>query len=135
MNDNFKTLVEELTAAIQSSYEQGVTMEEAEKLAAKFLYGQIQVAEKLQVANLDSRMKKTGVKAIRAGVYMAEATRSDKKPSDVLLGALVDQAEAVITAQDLFDKAEVENDMLENYFNIFREGHIYFRGVSRGRFE
>lgn len=135
MNEKLQSLCEELTKEIQSSYEESVTIEQAEKLAAKFLHAQLLISDSLSKKDLDSRMKKSGVKAIKAAVYHSEATRGDKKPSDTFLQSLVDMSEEVAAAQDSFDKAEVEKDALQNYFNIFKEAHIFYRGISKGRFE
>lgn len=135
MNKQLTELCAELTQDIKNTYTSSVTMEEAEKLAAKFLFGQIQVAEALQQIDLNARMRKTGLKAVKAAVYMEEATKTDKKPSDVMLNALVDRNELVLGEQDKFDEIEVEKNTLENYFSIFKDAHIYYRSVSKGRFE
>ncbi len=135
MNKQLSALCMDLTQDIKNAYEGGVTLDAAEKLAAKFLYGQIQVAEALQGLDLDARMKKTGLKAVKAAVYMDAATKGDKKPTEAALAAIVDRDELVTSSQVLFDEAEVEKQALEHYYNIFRESHIYFRGVSKGRFE
>lgn len=124
-----------LKQGITRSYEEGVTMEEAEKLAAKFLDGSIQVGEAIKVADLDRRMKKAGVKAIRSAVYLEAATQGDRKPSDRLLEAVVDSDKVVSDSQESFDIAEVEINYLSNLLDIFRESHIHFRTIARGRFE
>lgn len=128
-------LCKNLEKKIQTAYEQGTSLEEAEKLAGEFLYAMLQVSTQLQVLDLDSRMKKTGLKAIRATVLLDEIRKADKKPSDTVLVALVDSNETVIAQQDLLDTAEVEHDRIERYYNIFLNAHIFFRGVSKGRFE
>lgn len=125
---------QELTKDIQLAHEEGVTLEQAERLAAKFLHAQIQVSEELLHADLDARMRKTGVKAIKAGVYMEGATAAEKKPSDVMLNASVDLNVIVQKEQDALDKSEVERDELERYYNIFKDAHIFFRGVAKGNF-
>ncbi len=130
----FKELCEELVLEIQKSYTEGVTVEEAEKLAGKFLYAQIQVAEELRVSDLDTRTKKSGLKAIKAAVYMEAATKDPKKPSDTLLDQLVTMNEIVVGEQQRFDEAEVLKNHLEHYMNIFRDGHIHFRGIAKGAF-
>lgn len=119
---------------IKDSYEQGVTTEAAERLAGEFLNAQLVVAEELREADLDSRMKKTGVKAIRAIVYMEAATKDTKKPSDVLLEHLINSSELVVLEQKKYDEAEVLRDSLQNYFNIFKEAHIHFRSIAKGSF-
>lgn len=135
MKSVFWLFCEELSESIKAAYESSVTIEEAEKLAAKFLHGQLQVAEQLRNADLDARMKKSGLKAVKAAVYMDGATRSEKKPSDVLLDHVINQDGSVNAAQDALDKAEVNRDHLQSYFSVFKEAHIFFRGVSKGRFE
>lgn len=125
----------ELAKDIQDAYEQGVTLEQAERLAAKFLGAQIEVAEKLKNMDLDARMRKAGTKAAKAAVYLDEATKTEKKPSDVFLQALVDSNELVLGEQKRLDEAEVSRDELQNYFNIFKDAHIYFRGIGRGKYE
>lgn len=125
----------ELEKDIKDAYEQGVTLEQAERLAAKFLAAQITVGEELANADLDARMKKSGVKAIKAAVYLDNATKGDRKPSDVLLAAIVDSDSTVHKVQEKLDEAEVQRNSLENYLSIFREAHIYFRGIAKGRFE
>ena len=132
---SFKSLCDALEKEIQDAYIAGVTVIEAERLAGQFLHAQIKVSEELKKADLDSRMRKTGLKAVRAAIYMEAATKDAKKPSDVMLEAIVNQNEVVQNEQNSFDAAEVERDDLERYYNIFREGHIYFRGISKGKFE
>lgn len=135
IKDKFLSLCEELVNDIKNAYESSPTLEEAEKLAAKFLYAQVMVGNELRQADLDARMKKSGVKAVRAAVYMAAATKGDKKPSDVMLEATVNMDELVQGEQTSFDEAEVHKDQLYNYLNVFKEAHIYFRGIAKGRFE
>lgn len=132
---NFQKFCEELTRDIQNAYESSPTLEESERLAAKFLNAQIQVGVELARADLDSRLRKSGVKAVKAAVYMENATKSEKKPSDVMLQAMVDMDQIVMSEQTAFDTAEVYKNELENYLNVFRDAHIYFRGVAKGRFE
>jgi hypothetical protein len=134
---DFNQLVEK----IKKSYENGVTMEEAERLAGEFLVAQIKVGEKLKDADLDARMRKTGVKAIKASVYMEGAAPADpkkasdfKKPSDVLLNAQVDLNAVVQKEQDELDKAEVTRDELKNLLSVFHEAHIHFRSIAKGSF-
>jgi hypothetical protein len=80
-------------------------------------------------------MRKAGVKGVRAAIYLDAATKDPKKPSDVMLAAIVDTNDVVQGEQNELDKAEVKRDELERYYNIFRESHIYFRGISKGKFD
>jgi hypothetical protein len=92
------------------------------------------ISEELQSADLDSRMKKSGLKAIRAAIYMDNASKADKKPSDTYLQNIIDMDKLVIAEQQSFDEAEVKRDGLQNYYNIFKEAHIHFRGIAKGNF-
>ncbi len=129
-------LFKDLENEIKDAYEgEGKTPDEAEKLAAKFLYAQMQISYQLKTLDLDSRMKKTGVKAIRARLYLEEVAKADKKPSDVLLDQILNNSEIVTTAQDEYDVAESNRDDLERWYNITREAHVYFRTLAKGRFD
>lgn len=132
---NFKQLCDKLEAEIVQSYTEGVTIEEAEKLAGQFLHAQMQVSAELKKFDLDSRMRKTGVKAVKAAIYMDAATKPEKKPTEAMLSAIVDQHEVVQSEQTELDKAEVERDDLDRLFSVFKEAHVHFRQLSKGKFE
>lgn len=130
----FLSLCEELTNQIKDSYEQGTTLEEAEKLAGKFLYAQIQVSEELKKSDLDSRMRKSGLKSLRSAIYIDAVSKSEKKPTEAALEAMITSDDVVIGSQNAFDTAEANRDSLERYYNIFREAHIHFRSIAKGSF-
>lgn len=123
-----------LLQIIKDAYESGVTLPEAEKYAAQFLHAESVVAEELKRIDLDARMKKTGLKAIKGAVYLNHATKTDKKPSDKMLEALVDSDPLIGESQNGVDTAEVDRDYIKNHLNIFHEAHIYFRGIAKGNF-
>lgn len=131
----FESVCEELESIIQNAYENGVTLEEAEKHAGRFLHAQMVVSAELKNADLDARMKKSGVKAMRALAYGQACEGKDKKPTESALEHAMNTHELVQTEQNSLDTAEVSKDELTRYYNIFREGHIYFRGIGKGRYE
>lgn len=133
-NDKFIALCEELKSDIEKAYTEGITLDQAERLAAKFLGAQMDVADKLRITDLDARMRKSGLKVVRAAVYLEEATKGEKKPSDVMLQALVDRNELVVGEQTAFDQAEVDKGQLEHYLNVFNNSHLYFRTLMKGSF-
>lgn len=133
-NSPISLLVKDLETDIQSAYEQGVTMEQAERLAAKFLAAQIKIAEALRVFDLDAKMKKSGTKAIKAAVYLSEIQGKEKKPTEAQLTAIIDSSEIVTQQQEALDTAEVDRDFLQNILNIAKDGHIFLRTVARGTF-
>jgi hypothetical protein len=124
----------ELAADVQRAYEDGTTIEEAERLAAKFLGAQLKIAEELAQIDLDSRMKKNGLKAIKSAVYMAAATAGEKKPSEGFLENTVNLSKEVCGAQDRFDAADSRKEALSIYLGIFKDAHIYFRGIAKGNY-
>lgn len=128
-------LYKEIEQAIASAHTEGVTLDQAEKLAAKTLHAQIAVSTELASVDLNARMSKSGLKAIKAAVYMNVVSQSDKKPTEAAISAIIDYDETVAQAQNALDKNEVERDELNRYYDIFREAHIYFRGIAKGRFE
>lgn len=130
-----QSLFKELESKIERTYTDGVTLEEAEKLAAKFLGAQLKVSSALRTVDLDSRMRKSGVKAIRAAVYLKELEGKDKKPTEAQLSASIDTNEVVASEQDGFDTAEVDKAELQRYYDIFLNAHIYYRGIAKGKFD
>lgn len=131
---SFKDWCEELEKEIVDSYTEILTTDKAESLAGKFLHAQLIVSQELKKADLDARMRKSGLKAIQAAVYLTETQGKDKKPTEAALQHTINTTEAVNSEQDKFDSAEVDRNELERYYNIFTNAHIFYRGVSKGRF-
>ncbi len=131
---NFQKLCKDLESEIEASYTNGVSLEEAEKLAGRFLGAQLAVSGELRKADLDSRMRKTGVKAVRAAIYMDAATKPDKKPTEAMLSSIVDTNEVVQSEQNSLDEAEVLRDDLKRYYDVFGNAHVHFRTIAKGNF-
>ena len=130
----FKTLCEALEKEIQESYTTGITLEAAEKLAGQFLHAQMTASNELRKADLDSRMRKTGVKAMRAGMYADIVGKSDKKPTEAAIENEIVRNPVVQAEQDRLDDAEVTRDDIERYYNIFQQAHVHFRQLAKGGF-
>lgn len=129
-------LFKELETEIQSAYEgDGKTPAEAEGLAAKFLHAQMDLSTKLRSADLDARMKKSGVKALRAALYLDIISKSDKKPTEAGISAMIDSDTIVQSEQQKYDEAEAAVAELERQYDICLNGHIFMRGLAKGRFE
>ena len=79
-------------------------------------------------------MQKSGLKAIRSTIYLDEVSKADKKPSDVLLEAIVNINEVVQGQQNALDLSEVTRDELNRYYSIFQNAHIHFRSIAKGSF-
>ena len=128
----FKERCAELETIIQNSYTEGVTLDEAEKLAGNFLHAQLQVSAQLTTVDLDARTRKSGLKAVRAAVYLNILQTSDKKPTEAQMAATIDTDGLVSSEQTAYDSAEVSKAELERYLDIFNQAHVYFRQISRG---
>jgi len=129
----FKDRCQELEKLIQSAYEDSLTMDEAEKLAGNFLHAMLQVSSELSKADLDARTRKSGVKAVRAAMYLGIVQSAEgKKPTEAQIGAMTDTNPLVSSEQSALDSAEVLKGELERFYDIFNQAHIYFRQVSKG---
>lgn len=124
----------ELEKTVTDAYENGVSLEDAERLAAKMLSAQMTIARELEAVDLDSRMRKNGVKAIKAAVYMEEINKYDKKPAEGLLEHAINQNKLVNTEQDAYETLDARKSALTIYLGIFKESHIYFRSIMKGTF-
>ena len=132
---NHKQLFNELETEIQQAYTDSITIDAAEKLAAKALHAQIVISRELQKCDLDSRMRKSGLKAVRAAVYLDEVSKADKKPTESALEHMLNINELVTKEQDGFDRSDAEKEELQRCYNILKDAHIYFRNIGRGKFE
>lgn len=131
----FEEQLKQLENKIKDTYEQGVTLEEAEKLAAEFLYAQMVVSTELRKEDLNARMNKSGNKAIRAAAYLNIVSEAEKKPTEAQIAAIIETDEPVKLQQSQLDESEVKVAELERYYNIFQNAHIYYRGIAKGKFE
>ncbi len=125
---NYASLVKDIELAAAG----GLTLDLAERLAGKALAVQNSISEDLKAASLDARMRKSGVKAVKAAVYLAGVQAADKKPSDVLLSAQVDSDPMVMEQQRGLDTAETLVEELERHWHIAKEFHIFVRGIAKG---
>src|SRR6185369_17950220 len=128
----FEEYCEQLEQKIQDAYTNGISLEDAEKLAGEFLVAQMRTSRELKNADLDSRMKKSGLKAVRATAYRTIAANPEKKPTEAAIAAAIDVDPLVGKEQDSYDAAEVDKASLERYFNVFQNAHIFYRGVAKG---
>jgi hypothetical protein len=126
---------EQLVKIVKEAYETGVTMEEAERHAARFLEAQLSVAAELARLDLDTRMRKNGMKAARAKVYLDIVNAAEKKPTETYIDSQVTLDHNVCAVQDLYEKSDARKESLALYFGIFKDAHVYFRGIAKGRFE
>ena len=129
----FSALIEDLDKLIETSYEEGVTLDDAERHAAQFLHAQLAVSRELSHADLDARMRKSGTKAVRGAVYLDIVGGTEKKPTEAAIQSMIDTNEVVNKEQDAYDKAEVQKAEYERLYEVFGNAHIYFRSIAKGK--
>ena len=93
------------------------------------------LADELRVTDLDARMKRHGVKAVKAAVYTQEVAKHEKKPSEGFLENAVNLDKMVADEESAYAQADTTKDQLANYLDIFKDAHIYFRGIAKGNYE
>lgn len=128
-------MIDKLKQKIINSYESGITMSEAEKLAGEFLAAQLDLAETLKIKDLDARLRKSGNKALKSAIRQEFVAKHDKKPTE---GQIEDATNLDTTLRDeenSLHEMEVERDYIRNAFDIFKDAHIHFRGIAKGRYE
>lgn len=133
--NKFETLYTRLEGKIQESFETGISLEDAERLASELVFANMKLSEELKRVSLDARMRKSGVKSIRAALYLDIVQKSDKKPTEAAIAAMVDTEPLVVSQQTAFDEAEVEAEHLERIHRSFENAHILYRKISGGRME
>lgn len=124
----------ELKQIIVAAYEAGTTITEAEKYAALFLSAQMEISEELRESDLNRRMRKRGLKTLKSAIRTDEISKHDKKPTEGILEDVVNLSKLVEDEELAFDAADIEFEALERDFGIFKDAHIYFRGVAKGSF-
>ncbi len=128
-------IYDELKSAIERAYEQGTTMLEAEKLAALTLTARLQLADEIEIAFIDFKMKKHGVKAVRGAIYIEILSNSEKKPTEAAIEAQVNLNGLVGGEEERYATAEADYHRLAAYLDVFKDAHLYFRNICKGTFE
>jgi hypothetical protein len=135
VKDNLAKTVKDLKQEIVKAYEQGVTIVEAERLAALTLHARLLLSDEIKVIDLDAKMRRNGVKSVRANAYMEELSKHDKKPAEGFLENAVNLNQEVLNEEISFFEVESERNRLESYLDIFKDAHLYFRQICKGTFE
>lgn len=128
----FKDFCNILKDKIKTAYTEIILTQDAEKLAGEFLFAQLETSGQISRADLDARMRKSGLKAVRAAVYAEICSKAEKKPTESQLEHALNSHELVNSEQNELDKAEVERDELLRLFGIFNSSHVYYRQIGRG---
>lgn len=134
MKKEISELCKNLEIEIVKTYTEPINAESAERLAARFLHAQLQLIDESSALQLDARMRKAGHKTIRAGVYLNESTKYEKKPTEAAIASAIDINPEVQESQAGLDQAEVDSSRVEGYLNVFKDAHILYRKLCKGEF-
>lgn len=135
--DSFIPKYQELRADLKLVSDEGVSLEDAERLAAKFADALLELGGMdghIQRAVLDAKLKKGSYKTFRAKVYLDTVNASEKKPTETMIESIILTNADVSKAEDAYHKAEEYAESLKRTYDVFRDVHIYFRGVAKGAF-
>lgn len=128
-------ICEELKQSIASASNEGVSIPEAEKLAAKTLTARLALADEIKTLSIDARMRKNVVKVVRSNLYLDLVSKAEKKPTETHLESVLNIDNEVRAEEAAYINAESELQRLETYSDVFKDSHIFFRTVAKGSFE
>ena len=128
MNGQYKQLVDQIGKAANET----VTIEDAERIAGFSLFVMNSLSEQLKTLDIERRMRKSGLKAIKSATRITETKKHDKKPTEGALDDAVNTNELVISEEQAFDDAEVETEETKRQYDIAAESHLYFRSLMKG---
>ena len=134
MKPGLRRFCDELENKIKDSYINSVTMAQAESLAGELLIAMTTISAALRDSDLDARMRKSGVKALRGNKYGEIVAASEKKPTVDEMDHMLNTDSMLIEAQNELDTAEVDTKELDRYYDICREAHIHYRGIAKANF-
>lgn len=120
-----------LLEQIKKASEDNITITEAERTAALALDTMDEISDELTIVDKNRRMRKSGLKALKAAIRLEAVQKNEKKPTEGALEDLVAVSIDYRSAEEEYDDAEVLQAELDRHFDISKESHIYFRGVAK----
>lgn len=126
-----KKLIEKLQARIQEVYEDGVTVTKSEDITHELADAEFKLVTMITPLDMDVRMRKHGVKQIRAAVYLDIIKNSEKKPTESQLAAMVDSDALVTEAQNSYDEAESLLAEAERLLDAVHNSQVVFRTLMK----
>ncbi len=131
----FQFLLKKFTREVRKAHQEKYNMDRAEKTAALCLDAQKELSEFMSEAELLAKEKKTEAEAVAAERYFFYKSSSETKITDVALNRMVDKDDEVKAAKKEQYKAEADYNKWKSLLGTLKDGHIFFRGVSRGKNE
>lgn len=121
----------ELRAVYEDKYEQ----DRAERTAAGFLSAQMDLAYFISSAELHSKQMKSELEFVSADAYFQLKSKATGKVTEASLQQELHKHPDVVKARENLNKAESEIKKWNLLFSSLKEGHIFFRGIGKGKNE
>jgi len=133
-------LIEKVSKELKLAHTEKYDVERAELTAALCLEAQKELAEFLAEAELLAKERKSEVESIEGEMYLHykyeyKIDGKDNKLSDVGVQHLVAKDEKVKKAKQKQHEAESNFSKWRNLFGMLKDGHIYFRGLAKGKLD
>lgn len=132
--------IEKVSKELRLAHTEKYEMERAELTAALCLEAQKELSEFLAEAELLAKERKLEVESIEGEMYLHykyeyKIDGKDNKLSDVGVQSLVAKDENVKKAKKKQYEAEANFSKWKNLFGMLKDGHIYFRGLAKGKLD
>jgi hypothetical protein len=126
-----KDLIEQLQKRVSEVYENGTTVSQSEEITHELADAEFKLVTMITPLDLDARMRRHGVKQIRAAVYLDIIKNSEKKPTEAQIAAMVDSDSLVSDAQKGYDGAEAALAEAERLLDAVHNSQVVFRTLMK----
>lgn len=128
--EQLKNIVE-LETKMRIFYDTDFSISECEKLSSLACVLMMEIASELKRLDLDSRNRKTLLKAQRGSEYIDLLKTQDKKPTEAYLEHSLNISKEIINQQNQIDDLESEKLYYERMISTCEHAHVFFRGVAK----
>jgi len=126
-------LIEKVSKELNIAHTKKYDAVQAELTAALILEAQKELSEFLADAELISKERKAEVERIEAEQYFFYKKAQTEKITDVALTKLIAKDKLVLAAKKEQYEAESDFSKYKNLFAMLKDGHVFFRGLARGK--
>lgn len=133
MLENLEKMIETCLQELSLAYQGKCNIDKAEKNAALFLEVQLMLADYVANAELKARMAKNEVERLSAEKYFMFkiSLGSDKKVTEAMLENAIAKDSDVLKVKEEVAKNEADFKKWGYVMNTLKDGHIYYRTLSK----
>ena len=132
-SEKVERIIAQISKEFKLAHNYKYDVEKAELTAALCLEAQKQIAEFLSDAEIYSKERKWEVESVSAERYFHYKESATDKISESALNHFIAKDEKVKEAKSEQFKAEANYKKWQNLLSILKDGHIYFRGLAKGK--